>query len=161
MLSSSCSRVSIPKRERSLIAAFPASFKWRHPGLWQTRRVQLDVWMAGWQMECCGTPFQTGSEVSWRLRPATDVGWLDTVLHAGVAATIDATEDHHGDSSTPPTVATVVSVATVHCRFAPQPVSASGVVTPVAEAKKWNGNIGDRRFAGFLVRVLASGWNGG
>ncbi|GAA2393914.1 hypothetical protein GCM10010170_107370 [Dactylosporangium salmoneum] len=112
--------------------------------------------MAGWQMECCGTPFQVGSSVSWRLRPPTDVGWLDTVLHDSVAATIDAIEDHHGDSSVPPTMATVVSIATVHCRFAPEPVAGSGVVTPVVAAEKWNSDLGDRRFAGFLVRVVAA-----
>jgi hypothetical protein len=116
--------------------------------------MQIDVWMAGWQMECCGTPFRNGSEVSWWLRPATDVGWLDPVLQAGVAVTIDAVEDHHGDSSAPSTRATVVSIATVHCRFDPEPVPGSGIVTPVAKAEKWNSDMDDRQFAGFLVRVL-------
>ena len=118
--------------------------------------MRLNVWIAGWQMECCGTPFRTGSEVSWRLRSATDVGWLDSVLRDGVAATVDAVEDHHGDSNTPPTEGTVVSIATVHCRFAPEPVAGSGVVTPVAEARRWNGDIDDRQFAGFLVGLLAT-----
>jgi hypothetical protein len=118
--------------------------------------VQIDVWMAGWQMECCGTPFRNGSEVSWRLRPPTDVGWLDTVLRPGFAATVGAVEDHHGDSSAPLTTATVVSIATVHCRFGPEPVPGSGVVTPVAKAEKRNGDTDDRRFAGFLVRVLTA-----
>ncbi|GIF04741.1 DUF6578 domain-containing protein [Actinoplanes siamensis] len=115
--------------------------------------MQLKVWMADWQMECCGTPFRKNSEVSWRLRPATDVEWLDTVLGDGVAATIDAVEDHHGGSDGPPTVATVVSIDTVHCRFAPEPVAGSGIVTAVDEAKRWNSDMGDRRFAGFLLRV--------
>ena len=63
--------------------------------------MQLYVWMASWQMECCGTPFRKSTEVSWRLRNpnSTELAWLDTVLHDGVAATIDAVEDHHGDSS--------------------------------------------------------------
>ncbi|WP_432705249.1 DUF6578 domain-containing protein [Actinoplanes regularis] len=67
------------------------------------------------------------SEVSWRLRPATDVEWLDTVLEDGVAASV---EDHHGGSDDPQTIATVVSIVTVHCRFAPEPVAGSGIVTP-------------------------------
>ncbi|GLW34559.1 DUF6578 domain-containing protein [Actinoplanes regularis] len=128
---------------------------------WQTRLVQLSVWMEYWQMECCGTPFRKDSEVSWRLRPAADVDWLDTVLEDGVAATIDAVEDHHGGSSAPPTVATVVSIATVHCRFVPEPVAGSGVMTPVDEAKRWNSDLGDRRFAGFLVRLLTPETNDG
>ena len=120
--------------------------------------MQLYVWMAGWQMECCGTPFRKGAEVSWRLRNpnSTELGWLDTVLHDGVAATIDAVEDHHGDPSAPPTAGTVASIATMHCRFTPEPVAGSGIVTPVVMAEKWNNDLGDRHFAGFLVRVLAT-----
>ncbi len=118
--------------------------------------MQLYVWMASWQMECCGTPFREGTEVSWRLRhpnPA-EVAWLDTALHDGVAATIDAVEDHHGDSSAPLTTGSVTSVATLHCRFAPEPVAGSGLVTSVVTAEKWNDDLDDRHFAGFLVRIL-------
>lgn len=120
--------------------------------------MQLYVWMAGWQMECCGTPFRTGDEVSWRLRNpiSAELGLLDTVLHDGVAASVDAVEDHHGDPSTPPTVGTVASIATVHCRFAPEPVAGSGIVAAVAVAEKWNDDLGDRRFAGFLVRLVCT-----
>src|SRR4051794_31711143 len=112
--------------------------------------------MAGWQMECCGTPFRKEAEVSWRLRDpnSTELGWLDTVLHDGVAATVDAVEDHHGDSSPPPTAGVVASIATVHCRFAPEPVAGSGLVTPVVMAEKWNNNPDDRNFAGFLIHIL-------
>ncbi|GAA4605974.1 hypothetical protein BJY16_005603 [Actinoplanes octamycinicus] len=111
--------------------------------------------MDGWQMECCGTPFGERSDVAWRLRNPnpTELSWLDTVLHDGVAATIDAVEDHHGDGSAPRTAGTVVSIATLHCRFAPEPVAGSGVVTPVIAAEKWNNDLDDRRFAGFLIRL--------
>lgn len=118
--------------------------------------VEINVWLAGWQMECCGAPFQNGSEVSWQLLPASGLEWLDTVLQPGVAATVDAIEDHHGDSEEQPTTATVVSIATVHCRFAPEPVAGSGVTARVRMAEKWNSNRGDRRFAGFLVRILVA-----
>jgi hypothetical protein len=42
-------------------------------GAWQARLVRLYVWMAGWQMQCCGAPFQKGSEVSWHLWPVSPV----------------------------------------------------------------------------------------
>jgi hypothetical protein len=124
-------------------------------GVWQAGAVQLFVWMASWQMECCGTPFQEGAEVSWRLRSpnSTELAWLDAVLHDGVAATIDAVEDHHGDSSAPRTSGTVSSIATLHCRFAPEPVAGSGLVTSVVTAEKWNDDADDRPFTGFLVRL--------
>lgn len=119
--------------------------------------MQLDVWMAGWQMECCGTPFRKGDEVSWRLRSfhSAELSWLDVVLHDH-ATTVDAVEDHHGDPSVPLTSGTVASIVTVHCRFAPEPVAGSGRVTAVVMAEKWNQDLDDRRFAGFLVRLLAA-----
>jgi hypothetical protein len=112
--------------------------------------------MAGWQMECCGRPFRNDAAVSWRLRHPnpTEMAWLDTVLQDDVAETIDAIEDHHGNPGAPPTVGTVASIETLHCRFAPEPVSGSGLVTSVVTAEKWNNDLDDRHFAGFLVRIL-------
>jgi hypothetical protein len=120
--------------------------------------VQLYVWMAGWQMECCGTPFRKGDEVSWQLRHpnSTELAWLDSVLHDGVAATVDAVEDHHGGSSAPLTAGAVASIVTLHCRFAPKPVTGSGLMTPVVMAEKWNEDLDDQRFAGFLIRIVAA-----
>jgi hypothetical protein len=114
--------------------------------------------MAGWQMECCGAPFREGAEVSWRLRHpnSRELAWLDSVLHVGVAETIDAVEDHHGDSDAPLIVGAVVSIATLHCRFAPEPVAESGLVRSVVIAEKWNGDVDDRHFAGFLIRIVTA-----
>lgn len=119
--------------------------------------MQLYVWMASWQMECCGTPFREGAEVSWRLRQpdSAELAWLDTVLHDGVAVTVNAVEDHHGDSSAPLTAGIVASITTLHCRFDPKPVAGSGLVTSVVTAEKWNDDLDDRHFAGFLIRVRA------
>ena len=47
----------------------------------------------------------------------------------------------------------VISIATVHCRFAGEAVPGSGVLTPMDEAKRWNADPGGRRFAGFLIRA--------
>jgi len=46
----------------------------------------LHVFYPDWQMECCGTPFSVGDEVSWPLlfRPADEVlggGWRDHLTH--------------------------------------------------------------------------------
>lgn len=116
--------------------------------------MEITVWMDAWQMECCGVPFRVGSEVCWQLRPATGVAWLDVVLPPGVAATVGAVEDHHGGN--PSATATVVSIATVHCRFDPAPVVGSGHITSVYAAERWTSDDGDRRFAGFLVRAVVA-----
>ncbi|MBM2619584.1 hypothetical protein JIG36_28975 [Actinoplanes sp. LDG1-06] len=115
----------------------------------------LTVWIAHWQMNCCGTPFRRGDAVSWRLRtpqPA-ELDWLDAATHNGFAATVNAVEDHHGEPGTPPTAGTVASIAMLHCRFDPEPVAGSGLITPVAAAAKWTSDLDDRFFAGFLVRL--------
>ncbi|WP_203827784.1 DUF6578 domain-containing protein [Actinoplanes palleronii] len=118
--------------------------------------MQLYVWMASWQMECCGTPFREGSEVSWRLGHPNlaELGWIDTVLHDGIAATIDAVEDHHGDASAPLTAGTVTSIATLHSRSAPEPVAGSGLMASVVTAEKWNDDVEGRHISGFLIRIL-------
>ncbi|SFF12616.1 hypothetical protein SAMN05421541_106227 [Actinoplanes philippinensis] len=113
--------------------------------------------MAAWQMECCGTSFREGDKVSWRLRHphSAELAWLDTVLHDGAAATVNAIEDHHGDPDAPLTEGTVISIATLHCRFEPEPVAGSGLVTAVVTAEKWNDDLDERHLAGFLIRILA------
>jgi uncharacterized protein DUF6578 len=115
--------------------------------------VEINVWMDHWQMDCCGVPFEVGSEVSWQLRPVTGLEWLD-VVQAGLVLTVDAVEDHHGGSA--PTTATVLSIATLHCRFAPEPVADSGTMATVRAANKWIEDCGDRQFAGFLMRARVS-----
>ncbi len=108
-----------------------------------------------WQMECCGTPFSVGDEVSWLLRPAdtTALGWPGVVLDG---VTVDAIEDHHGDAEAPQTVGTVTSIATAHYRLATKPVPGSGIVTPVDTAERWNDDRGDHRFGGFLIGLLVT-----
>ncbi|WP_425564009.1 DUF6578 domain-containing protein [Nonomuraea longicatena] len=32
--------------------------------------MRLNIWVDGWQMDCCGEPFQVGSHVTLKLRRA-------------------------------------------------------------------------------------------
>src|SRR3954453_20708348 len=66
---------------------------------WHAGSVQMNIWMDSWQMNCCGERFETESKVSWTLRSATGLEWLDVVVGHGTAATIDAVEDHHGGTA--------------------------------------------------------------
>jgi hypothetical protein len=47
----------------------------------QTLAVALVVWVDGWQMQCCGTPFAVGSQVAWTL------GEADYLIAAPMRAT--------------------------------------------------------------------------
>ncbi|QTD98155.1 DUF6578 domain-containing protein [Streptomyces cyanogenus] len=64
------------------------------------------VFYAHWQMECCGTPFAVGDEVSWRLVPT---GHEDD--HYGAAARV---ENHGGPD---PTTGRVLGIDLVHQEF--------------------------------------------
>jgi hypothetical protein len=114
-------------------------------------------------MQCCGEPFDLGSQVAWTLGPA-DPEWLEAVLGAREQQTIDAAEEHHGGvaGDTLPTGGTVTGIRVVHCRFAPRPgsdsrtvypVPDSGVLTDVESADGWTADRDDELFAGYLVQL--------
>ncbi|RZU50087.1 hypothetical protein EV385_1850 [Krasilnikovia cinnamomea] len=124
--------------------------------------MELNVWVDGWQMQCCGEPFSVGSDVSWTLRWEPDWEWLSVLLGDQGAASMDAAEDHHEDvpEGTPETVGTVRSITAVHCRYAPSgaprelvPVPGSGVLTPLSKADGWTKDRDELRFVGYLVRI--------
>jgi hypothetical protein len=120
---------------------------WAVADAWHAGSVQTNVWMDSWQMNCCGERFETESKVSWTLRSATGIEWLDVVVGHGTAATIDAIEDHHGGTASEgePTAATVASIATLHRPSTPAPVPGSRSVVEVRAAEKWTGDRNDRR----------------
>ena len=53
------------------------------------------VWIDGWQMECCGAPFEVGSRVEWTCG-TPDFEWLSDALDDETPRSMDAAEDHHG-----------------------------------------------------------------
>lgn len=55
------------------------------------------VWVAAWQMECCGEPFAVGDRVGWTVRDDPDVDWMEAALGAEVSSTITHAEEHHAD----------------------------------------------------------------
>ncbi|MFG2098325.1 DUF6578 domain-containing protein [Streptomyces sp. NPDC048612] len=129
--------------------------------------MNLTVWLDDWQMQCCGDPFDIGSEVSWTLIDP-DKEWLADVLGAGTAATVDAAEDHHVDApeGAAPTVATVTAISAVHCRYAPRPgepegtryvVPDSGTLTALTSARRWVAARDGREFVGYLVGLDVAG----
>ena len=52
-------------------------------------------------MQCCGTPLADSDRVEWTVSAGTDVAWLERVVGAEVAQSIDLSEDHH---SGPPAI---------------------------------------------------------
>ena len=123
----------------------------------------MSVWVEGWQMQCCGKPFEVGSRVAWTLVPV-GADFLGDMLGAGSRGTIDAAEEHHGavPEDTPETTGTVRAISAVQCRYAPVPggdermlaaVASSAVQTAVQAADGWVPDRGGLQFAGYLVRL--------
>jgi hypothetical protein len=73
--------------------------------------------------------FRLGSQVAWTLGNA-DTEWIGTMLGVQLQRPVDAAEEHHGGvpEDTVPTKGKVVSIAAIHCRYAPQPDSGSGTL---------------------------------
>jgi hypothetical protein len=106
------------------------------------------VWVADWEMQCCGEPFAVGDHVTWRLSPCErDL----------LAAFLDvATEqptlyyDHHSDDERRPVTqqGTVRSIRSVWCAHLRRgqvltPVSGSAQLHRVRRATGWEGDQDD------------------
>ncbi|HEX5740137.1 MAG TPA: DUF6578 domain-containing protein [Pilimelia sp.] len=128
--------------------------------------MECTVWVAEWQMECCGDPFRCGERVAWTV--LVDAGvhapdWLPDVL-GELAVPVDAVEEHHGRGAVEPMVGTVVSIEAVSCRFAPGPgdgrtrvlVAGSGVTTDVALADGRTPPPSGTKLMGYLVRLTGA-----
>jgi hypothetical protein len=58
--------------------------------------VEVTVWIADWQMQCCGDPFRRGERIAWTVLTGSDSHlpeWLAEVLGDRVV-TVDAIEEH-------------------------------------------------------------------
>ncbi|WP_281893745.1 DUF6578 domain-containing protein [Phytohabitans aurantiacus] len=112
--------------------------------------MEITVWIAAWQMQCCGDPFRPGERVAWTvLRGArTVLGGARTVL-GDQAVTVDAVEEHHqeDDSQVEPVIGTVASI---------RAVSRSGVTTDVELADGWTESPSGTGLMGYLVELTGA-----
>ncbi|MFI1992964.1 DUF6578 domain-containing protein [Actinoplanes sp. NPDC020271] len=117
--------------------------------------MQITVWIDRADWNCCGEPFQPGSQVTWELRRDIDTAWLSEALGPDVAAGVDAFQYHHShtDMVIEPASGTVARIQAVHWKTDPQTgtVRGSGVLTDVADAERGAANRGELTFEGFLV----------
>jgi hypothetical protein len=110
-------------------------------------------------MECCGDPFDVGSEVEWTVAEP-DRDWLSQVLGDEIAWAIDAAEEHHGPVDTGDLRllrATVERIDAVFCCDGDRgghPVRGSGVLRPIPSTQRRIDDAdADLRFVGYLVEL--------
>ena len=122
------------------------------------------VWVDSWQMQCCGHPFQIGSEVSWTISPRVGSEFLAQVLGPDEALRITDAEEHHGGipDDSPRTAGTVISIRAVFCEFAPEPgsnpqtrfpVVGTGVLEDRSSVDGWEPEDDRRHFLGYIVTM--------
>ncbi|HEY8372656.1 MAG TPA: DUF6578 domain-containing protein [Pseudonocardiaceae bacterium] len=130
--------------------------------------MRIRVWVDGWQMQCCGEPFQVGDTVEWTLRSCDRGKYPVDVLGPDVAESVTHAEEHHGGlpEDAPVTTGTVTGIHAVHSRYAPRsdesprvlhPVPGSGQLTWVSSADGWEHVEGELQFVGYLVDLDVHG----
>ncbi len=126
------------------------------------------VYVASWQIQCCGKESAVGDEVSWPVLPVNraDPFW-EPLLGPDLTARLWGSYEGHEEE--PPQVSgTVRGIRTVACRMAPRPGDAEpssrhpvpGTVRfePVDAMEKWYDLDGDPSgllFCGWLVDLEA------
>ena len=127
----------------------------------------MQVWVDAWQMQCCGDPFEVGSQVEWTLYEESDRDWLAAVLGDDVARQITHGEEHHGGlpDDAPVTVGRVTRIRAVSSRFGPDPNSVSAAapvhipipgtaeVVDVDAADGWYTETDGLQFNGYVVDI--------
>jgi hypothetical protein len=117
-------------------------------------------------MQCCGTPFAIGDQVTWMLSSTPDLDWLSGIFGPEQARQITHAEDHHGQQDVVATRGHVVDIAAAFCGYTEHPwgqgtelrhVSSSGELHPLTEADGWDGAPEGRLFLGYVVEFEAYG----
>jgi hypothetical protein len=119
------------------------------------------VYVADWEIQCCGEEFAVGDEVAWPVAPAdhADPFW-EPLLGPRLASALTGSYQAHEEETPPQIRGTVLGIRTVSCRYAPvadgdahlRPVLGTTVLERVEAIEKWYGGDADPLVLGF------SGW---
>jgi hypothetical protein len=126
--------------------------------------VNAQVWVDGWQMQCCGPPFEVGATLAWTVHGLVDRDFLGTVVGEERAAGLTHVEEHHADDAERLITleGKVRSISAVFCRYAPRPdgprqhlfpIPGSAVIEGRTSADGWETEAGDLQFVGYIVDV--------
>jgi hypothetical protein len=126
--------------------------------------VLINVWVAAWQLQCCGPRFASGDSVEWMLLARDDNAWLESVLGEEAARAVDFSWEKHGPSSEGATTTkgVVGRIQAVRCELAPlaggdpnmlYPVSGSGQSEVVDSADGWDRDRDSLTFNGYVVTL--------
>ena len=120
------------------------------------------IWVAGWQMQCCGEPFSVGDVVAWRLDDP-DPDWLGAALEPEMARRVAYAEERHSESpdDLPLRHGSVIAIHAAFSEYAPisadstalYPVKGSAIVREVPRADGRDSIESSVIFNGYAVEV--------
>ncbi len=118
------------------------------------------VWIADWELQCCGEPFAVGDVVSWRIRAEPSLHW-PSPRDAEVVGAVAWAYDHHSDEVETPTSVAVRAINAVYQRFEAHngtlvPLPGSTVLQPRTRADGREQDDGPLRFIGYTAEVELS-----
>ncbi len=124
------------------------------------------VWVDGWQMACCGTPFSIGDSIDWTVSSDVDRSFLGRVTSPEVAGRIDYSEEHHDDDDDDDDdemvlglTGVVRSIRLASCRYELEdgggsgPAAGSGQLRDVVSTTERPPKTGDEDHPGWIVEV--------
>lgn len=129
----------------------------------------VNVWVAAWQMQCCGSPFAESDLVEWTLSTLDDVGWLESLVGDRTVPSVEFSWEKHGPSPVGSTTTNgvVEGIRSVRCAHAPlpdgdpntlYPVAGSGHLETVHSADGWDRDAKDLKFTGYIVALDVPHW---
>jgi hypothetical protein len=129
-----------------------------------TGGVLINVWVAAWQMQCCGSSFADGDLIEWTLSTQTDVAWLESFVGDEAARSVGFSWEKHGPHSegSTTTKGVVGGIQAVRCKLATMaggdpmmfyPVGRSGQLEVVHSADGWDRDADGLSFEGYIVTL--------
>lgn len=118
------------------------------------------VWVADWEMQCCGDAFRVGDLVNWHLSPADVEEWLENLFARRPQPDVTMFYDHHSENPPPRRHGVVRSIQAVHCCYQRTgrtliPVRGSAVTMARSSATGWEEEDDDDtyRFVAYIVEL--------
>lgn len=122
----------------------------------------VTVYIAAWELRCCGAPIVVGSPAVFLLSSEVDREWLNDCLGKERAATVTAVYSHHSQHDDPvETHGTIRPIGAIFQQYTPpdatartrDPIPGTGSVESRTAGNGYEPPDGVRTFLGYVVEL--------
>lgn len=126
------------------------------------------IWVADWELQCCGEPFAVGDTVTWAASPADGSSdWLAALVGPDLGQKISYLNTRHGPHPSEGTATISGEIVGIRAAFVRHkadppdrkmfhPVPGSEYLKDVFRADGWEPENDNRRFRGYVVWLSES-----